>query len=162
MVLREETMGTFRKLAREAVIFMLAGLFLAATGSFIYLCRQDLTRIRAARQDLKQECDTLRSLPPGFGPYTRRLSDDHVTSQAECDLVFGPDKTKPPQTAPKTLPADFFKIMDDTKAEGTRIKNMKIDYAGNALVSLVVGAYGFAAGFGIWIFYRLVRFAVKG
>jgi hypothetical protein len=98
----------------------------------------------------------------GFWPLHRRLSDGHVTSRAECDLVFGPENSKPPQIAPNTLPADFFKVMDDTVAEGVRIKNMKFDYAGNGLVSLVVGAYGFAAGFGVWLFYRLVRFAVKG
>lgn len=46
--------------------------------------------------------------------------------------------------------------------EGERIKNLKIDYVGNALASLVIGAYGFVAGFGLWAFYRLVRFAVKG
>jgi hypothetical protein len=28
--------------------------------------------------------------------------------------------------------------------------------------SLIVGLWGFPAGFGIWLFYRPVRFAVKG
>ena len=31
-----------------------------------------------------------------------------------------------------------------------------------ALLSGVVAAYGFAGGFALWLFYRLVRFAVKG
>lgn len=38
----------------------------------------------------------------------------------------------------------------------------KIDNQANTLLAVVIGLYGFAAGFGIWLFYRLVRFAIKG
>lgn len=39
-----------RKLAREAVIFMLAGLLLASVGPFIYLCRGEAQNIQTAKR----------------------------------------------------------------------------------------------------------------
>jgi hypothetical protein len=40
--------------------------------------------------------------------------------------------------------------------------NVKVKYLENLGVALILAPYGFVAGLGIWLFYRLVRFAVKG
>ena len=57
--------------------------------SFIYLYHSQAQAIKAQRDALKERCDTLRKLPPGFSPWEKRLSDGQVTSQAERDFVFG-------------------------------------------------------------------------
>jgi hypothetical protein len=85
----------FRRLAREAVIFMLLGMVLAAVGSFIYL-----------RHDIAY--------------WTAEIAKYGGTVVA-------------PATISET-----------------------------AVTAAVFGLYGFIGGFGVWLFYRLVRFAVKG
>jgi len=148
----------FRRLAREAVIFMLLGMVLAAVGGFIYMHHNEAVSIRNQRDALKRECDGLARVG---GEYWTRLADGHMTTVAECNLAFG-TSLAPISQAPDFIPDDFFSKRDAALAEGTRIKNLKIDNLSNALAAAVIGFYGFAGGFGVWLFYRLVRFAVKG
>ena len=148
-----------RKLAREAVIFMLFGLMLSFTSSFIFMCRQQANSIRAERDSLKKHCDSI----PSWGVGEQGLSDEHSTTQAECSLVFG-TVLYPPRSYDPGVRLSQATIQDDSYAlaEGERIRNLSIDYQGNVLLSCLAGAYGFVAGLGIWLFYRLIRFAVKG
>jgi hypothetical protein len=48
------------------------------------------------------------------------------------------------------------------KIRGIRAKARRQRLLENATGSLVVDLWGFPAGVGVWLFYRLVRFAVKG
>jgi hypothetical protein len=149
----------FRRLAREAVIFMLLGMLLAAVGGFVYMHHSEAVSIRNQRDALKRECDGLAHVG---GEYWTGLADGRMTTVAECNLVFGTNLVSITPDNPETLPPDFFSKRDAALAEGTRIKNLKIDNAENALVAGIVGLYGFAGGIALWILYRLVRFAVKG
>jgi hypothetical protein len=151
-------MGTFRKLAREAVIFMLLGLLLSSTGAFIYMHHAQAKSNQAQRDALKKDCDSI----PSWGVGEQR-PERRYTSQAECSLVFGTTLYPPrPYDPGVKLSAESIQNDAEALAEGERIKNLGVDYEGNALAGLVFGAYGFVAGLGIWLFYRLVRFAVKG
>ncbi len=155
-----------RRLAREAVIFMLAGLFLAAVGSFTYLHHSEVKYIQSQRDALRMPCDQLTrpvrpavDPPEGYDYFGSALSGPMVT-RAECNLVFGTNLASLP--APTSFAPDFYNRRDAALAEGTRITNLKIDNLSNASVAAINGLYGFAGGFGTWLFYRLVRFAVKG
>ena len=81
--------------------------------------------------------------------------ETHPNFLTVANWLEGPDP-------PATLPADFFIKQDAALAEGNRIKNLKGDNSSNAIVAGIVGLYGFAGGFALWILYRLIRFAVKG
>jgi hypothetical protein len=184
-----------RRLAREAVIFMLLGMMLAAVGSFIYMSYSQAVSFRVQRDALKQKCDLLARGPAGA---TSIEKDGTVlVNIAECGIVFGTDpahggyidisaglvpKQQPEASSaapskkieglpadavlkplpPASMPDNFLAQQQDMITEGTRIKNLKMDNLGNAVVAAFAGMYGFAAGFGVWLFYRLVRFAVKG
>jgi hypothetical protein len=152
-------MSAFRKIAREAVIFMLLGLLLSSTGAFAFMHHDAVKSIKAQRDGLKKNCDSI----PSWGVGEKGPSDAHSTTQAECSLVFG-TKLYPPRPYDPGVKLSQESIQDDNDAlgEGERIKNLKVDNVENALASLIVGAYGFAGGLGVWIFYRLVRFALKG
>jgi hypothetical protein len=152
-------MSTLRKTAREAVIFMLLGLLLSSVGAFIFLHHDAVKPIQAQRDALKKECDSI----PSFAVGIETQSAGRYTSQAECSLVFGTTSYPPrPYNEGVKLSQESIQQDNDALAEGERIKNLKVNYTENALVSLVVGAYGFVGGLGTWLFYRLVRFAVKG
>jgi hypothetical protein len=175
----------FRRLAREAVIFMLLGMALAAVGSFVYMHHAEAKSIQAQRDSLKMLCDGLTRWPIG----TTAIEQDGVplVSAVECGLAFGkeddghidydvlnkqfgghapplPMVPIPPgtTTVPVVLAADYDARVQDLKTEGTRIKNLKIDNTADVFAAAVIGLYGFAGGLGVWLFYRLVRFAVKG
>jgi hypothetical protein len=152
-------MSTFRQISREAVIFMLLGLFLSSTSAFIYMHHAQAKSIQAQRDALKNECNSI----PSWAVGEKRLSYGPYTSQGECSLVFGAALYPPrPYDPGVKLSAESIQDDMDALAEGERIKNLRIDNQGHALFGLVFGAYGFVAGLGIWFFYRLVRFAVKG
>ena len=128
----------FRRLCREAVIFMLLGLLLTSIGSFIYEHRAEAQR-----------------LPPCPPP---------------PDFLEADEPTAPPQT-PQNTPLQWMKgyvcenslnhqhvfVVTNDPAPRVKINNVEL-----ALTASFFGLYGFAAGLGVWLFYRLVRFAVKG
>jgi ABC-type multidrug transport system fused ATPase/permease subunit len=158
-------MSNIRSLAREAVIFMLLGLLLSSTGTFIYLSRSQSKAHKVLRDVLWENCEGLRtrgshSISNGGGSYTTPAECSEVfenwaaTDWKRQELGNASGSIRPLQLSSEDL--------DNALSDGKRIKNLKIDSAGHALVALLVGAYGFVAGLGVWFFYRLVRFAVKG
>src|ERR1700683_3311010 len=81
-----------RKLAREAVIFMLLGLALTAAGSFIYLHHSEASSIQAERDALRKNCDLLAEGPAAATVIER--DGVIVVTTPECGLVFGIDPNK--------------------------------------------------------------------
>lgn len=155
-----------RRLAREAIIFMLLGMTLAAIGSFAYVSYGQAQSVKSQRNALTMPCEQMtRPIRPDIDPpegydYFGSALDAPMVTRAECNLVFGTNvQSLPP---PTSYAPDFYNRQAAALAEGERIKNLKIDYLGNAIVAAFAGMYGFAGGFCVWFFYRLVRFAVKG
>jgi hypothetical protein len=149
----------FRRLAREAVIFSLLGMVLAAVGSFAYMHYSQAKSIQSERAKLQSDCSGLTAAGVDW---VEAVSNGYTTTRAECNLAFGTSLVSITPDNPETLPADFFRKRDAALDEGARIKNLKIDDQSNALVAAIVGLCGFVGGFVIWGFYRLVRFAVEG
>lgn len=155
-----------RRLAREAVIFMLLGMVLAAAGSFIYMHHAEAVSIRTQREAIMNGCldadvggiDVYGGpgidLSGGFVPKSKQPQMGQYTWK-DVDPPKGDvfDQIPPPPNGYTILP---------TKEECLRAKNLRIDNAADAFAAAVFGLYGFAGGFGVWLFYRLVRFAVKG
>ena len=95
----------------------------------------------------------------GGWDYDVTIADERMTTRSECNLVFG---TTLPSLSPPPSTPDFLAKENSALAEGTRIKNRKVDDPSNAIIAAVIGLWGFPGGFGVWLFYRLVRFAIKG
>jgi hypothetical protein len=152
-----------RKLAREAVIFMLVSMGLVSLGGFIWECESGSRGIRLQLNELKQACLALPSKQPGR--FVRILSDDRKTSLGECYLVFGnsPGPEFRDQSSSSGLSPEDEMAYRRTMLEGERIKSQQnLPYAQIAFWSLVSGLYAFLGGLAIWIFYRMAWFAVKG
>ena len=64
-------------------------------------------------------------------------------------VPVAPPPTQSAQEAPLQPPPDF-------------IHNVDYSISDFMMESLFVGSFGFLAGLGLWIFYRVVRFAIKG
>jgi len=94
----------FRRLAREAVIFMLLGMLLAAVGGFVYVHHSEAVSIRNQQDALKRECDGLAHVG---GEYWTRLADGRMTTVAECNLVFGTNLVSITPDNLETLPPGF-------------------------------------------------------
>jgi hypothetical protein len=156
-----------RKLAREAVIFMLVGMMLGSISGYVYLCLEQSKTIKTQREQLWNSCEVLRTRGGHL------ISDIHgnYTTPHECSDVFRNwtetdwkrqelgDASEPPGFIPDE---PTFEEINKASAEGLRIKNAKIEYLENLGVLLFFGPGGFAVGLGVWLLYRLVRFAVKG
>lgn len=100
-----------RRLAREAVIFMLVGMALAAVVAFVHLY---------PRTRNPQPVEVIRLDEPVVPAPTQRVGN----------LISAP-----------AIPLPL----------------------GDAILSaILIGGYGFFGGFGLWIFYCLVRFAIRG
>jgi len=145
---------------------MLLGMVLSGVGSFVYLHHSEAKAIQAQRDALKMPCEQMtRPVRPGIDPpegydYFGNALEKPMVTRTECNLVFGTNiESLPP---PASYAPDFYNRRDAALAEGTRIKNLKIDNLSNALVAGVFGLYGFAGGLGVWLLYRLVRFAITG
>ena len=113
--------------------------------------------------ELKQACLALPTEQPGHP--IRVFSDDRKTSRDECGLVFGNslgpefrDQSATPALSPNDAIA--YRI---TMSEGDRIKSQRnLPFAQIAFGSFVYGLYALVGGFAIWVFYRMVWFALKG
>ena len=164
--MRGGVQGMVRRLAREAVIFMLLGMTLAAVGGFVHVFYGEANSIKSQRDALKSPCEHLtRPVRPDVDPpegydYFRSALDAPMVTRAECNLVFGTNAPSLP--TPTSYAPDFYKRRAAAFAEGDRIKNLKIDYRRSAIAAALLGMFGFVGGFCIWFFYRLVRFAVEG
>ena|ERR1039457_5027604 len=219
------TFAAMRKIAREAVIFMLLGWILLTMGRFVYLCAMTPARTtNIATLPTPQQPDLQKPLdadsasakcaksvsrnkynsPADLGAISDRflqcikgapdalLQDDVFVGLggipndlAWCleDIKTTPSQDNTPNgskgilpdtlawclentettlalahpdrfTGPKTIPDDS---TQDVKANPSRPT-----YLDSFEDSLIIGILGFPAGLGLWIFYRVFRFAIKG
>ena len=186
-----------RKLAREAVIFMLLGWILLTVGMFVGLYATTPSKVKNTVQTPEvfptpEECRKLglnsqmshaqitsalqkatkEDDPDGpFSDFKSAISDK-LARQADVCLAtqnhppaqkFDPQDplaslggvpvatppTQSAQEAPLQPPPEF-------------IHNVDYSISDFMMESLFVGSFGFLAGLGLWIFYRVVRFAIKG
>lgn len=157
-----------RKLAREAVIFMLLAMLLGFVGTFIFQIRQQSLDNAAQRTALSKNCapfeagTTIGGKQPFQAMSTENL-DGTFFSRAECTLVFG-EKKYPVVAWDRgvTLSDKDQARYAAALAHGKTILDLKIDYPTVLFVSAFIGAWSFIVGLGLWLFYRLIRFAVKG
>jgi len=183
-----------RKLAREAVIFMLLTPIVVFVGSFAYLYHD------AHKLGSLDPLDALggiparplANIPPPPAGYTLDQpaaskstsipppQANHVKSGRDIDLSAGlipKSKSNAPHTAPafdpnaayapsaQPAPDPYAGILQPlpsspqgaTPVEGTNTPVPEL--LGN---SLLLGLYGFPTGLGLWVFYRFIRFAIKG
>jgi hypothetical protein len=188
-------MNTVRKLAREAVIFMLIGLVVGALVAFVLSERRSKGDIKrdAAKGVYAYESP---SLPPGYEPDPPAvqvpLTNGVLLLVTDCNRAHPWIISQPDGASKKTLavPAgatngsDCVYFTDKFHDLGGYLISVPLGdenqiaiekgywtaYAmsrhqhllENALWSLILGLWGFLAGLVIWLFYRLVRFAVKG
>ena len=140
-----------RRLAREAVIFMLLGMTLAAVGGFVHVFYGEAESIKSQRDALKTPCEHLtRPVRPGRYPpegydYFGSSLDAPMVTRAECNLVFGTNV--PSFRTPTSYAPDFYKRRAAALAESNRIKNLKIDYRRSAIAAALLGMFGFVGGF---------------
>jgi len=179
-----------RKLAREATIFGLLGMLVAIIGAFLVLDSSARSEARSYAAGTVHgffpvALDMSKSQPippptPGFTPLVRVISvrigsrvlnvrvcsdsdksRDAITEAAEeannCRYVYDPFKEFG-GVMTDIGPKDKAEIAKDYWAAYREHQNV----FDNAMASALFGLYGFPAGLAIWIFYRLVRFAVKG
>jgi hypothetical protein len=114
-----------RKLAREAVIFMLLTPLLLAAGMFAYFHTTIPTKVVLDMSTSRPLTEAEKRIaPPGATSVTKAFPPSpaclNFSSDGDCsDLAF-------------------------------------------LKTSLFIGLYGFPAGLGLWAFYRVVRFAIRG
>jgi hypothetical protein len=124
-----------RRLAREAVIFMLLGLLFTAIGNFIYMHHAEARRLppcpifSASTPDSPLETPQTENPPPVLHGY---VCEDPLNHQH----MF---------------------LVTDAPAPRFKINNWEL-----APTSAFLALYGFVGGLGVWLFYRVVRFAIKG
>jgi hypothetical protein len=128
-----------RKLAREVVIFMLLTpvLFTAMDFSVQYLRFHRL----------------VSTLPKGYSLGSIPCESDEKYVNPEGTLTWEC------QNGVRTIPVIIGGI--DLTA-GLVPKGDQITHSDIFLSSLWFGLYGIPAGFGLWVLYRLIRFAVNG
>lgn len=172
-----------RKLAREAVIFALLGMVVGAVGSFALLTKDIRTHARLAGAEAVHatigvrtviKVDLSRSEPISanatIGPpitfvlvplttgtmlYVRQCEPIAWTS-SDCRLLSNPYRLTP-------LPlGDLDQVAIEKDYWAAYKKSEQQTLFENGIASLYIGLWGFPGGLGIWGFYRLVRFAIKG
>ena len=219
-ILRIESsqMSTFRKTAREAVIFMLLGPVVAVLVFFVFLQKRSIASIKAEATQSVFAIDAAQE-PVGFTPVNSVLvsltngMQLYVTDCAQAhpwvvssvpldskptDLPAGLKPLPPvdsgsmrferiPPGATNGSDCVYFSLDDrDEKFRqlGGRMVSVRLgdenqiaiekDYwlayakaksqhrTENAIAAAFLSLWGFPAGIIVWLFYRLVRFAVKG
>lgn len=159
---------------------MLLGLLFAFAGAFIIGRHTEAKSIQAQRNALRNDCNILRTGPSGIDNLESSPPYGMMTTRAECTLAFGItfdtpvkvpiSKDKPSLSEGATATVGAYQSTDDNflrkqKAaleQGNYIKNLKVDNVALAFSASLLGLGGFVGGFCIWLFYRLVRFAIKG
>src|ERR1035437_9805525 len=162
-----------RKLARESVIFMLLGMLLSAVTVFFYLLHDRVTEIHTQVEGLRKACDSMPSWAGGTpisiaAPIEGREYENH--SREECNDVFGATWKKQHPVTPIPPPPSGYILDTPPKVNPSTLEpesfspriDLSVHYMENVTASLICGAYGFAGGFVLCLFYRLVRFAIRG
>ena len=164
-----------RKLAREATVFALLGMLLAVTVIFVYADLRD----RTAAQDKAAEAVHASAIDPSGGTKGATfvqvpLRNGTVLHIRECGIfdklaVWGKDCrdfSGPIRKVNGQLGSIALGSVDQLAIERdyweayktSRHQRISLDI----LRSLLFGSLGFPAGLALWIFYRLVRFAIQG
>lgn len=183
--MKPETILLLRKLAREATIFALLGMVVATVGIFVKLDMDDRAEAKlAARRavhallsDPHFEVQISVSYSSKAVPILPVPQDLHVSVPLTNGTVlfihacgvdskdcrnFSETNKEQFRRAHLNVPlgdADQIAIERDYRAA----YKAKREGVGTVFLgSLLFGLWGFPAGFVLWIFYRLVRFAVKG
>lgn len=192
-------MGTLRKIAREAVIFILLGPVVAAGITFAFVEKQSVGHAKAEAERAVYASD-VKSLPSGLRwdntvlvPLTNGTQLQVMDcSQAHPSPAFDPNKSyqiAPADEIPVPVGAsngvDCMYFTDEVfKERGGHLDSVPLGdkdqvaieeqywqaYAkaktqsrtDNAMVVGFLSLWGFLGGFIVWMFYRLIRFAVKG
>jgi hypothetical protein len=156
-----------RRLAREAVIFMLAGLLLTAIGFFAYRHHSEAVSVqvrRIAERKRSGECVT-KAMAQQANAQAAAEAMYSVTSRADAKTMSEKEilaaETKALNSMPlnPVLSAGTFDMPDeciDRSQQAVPVSNWVLAFIP------IIQLYGFFGGFGVWLFYRLVRFAVKG
>ncbi len=190
-------MSTFRKTARQAVIFMLLGLVVGVLVAFLLLERRSTGDVKkdAAKAVYAYEASPL---PPGFKPdepavqvpltngvllFVTDCNRAHpwvISSQPAAgtptktvpvppgstngsDCVYFNNQYKDPNWSLVSVPlGDENQVAIEKEYWQAYAKSKRQHLLENGMWSLLMGLWGFPAGLVIWLFYRLVRFAVKG
>jgi hypothetical protein len=100
-----------------------------------------------------RQCEPLPTPPPGY-------TLDSPESRSDCRYFSGPSGGRFRLTRLVLGSADQIAIEKEYWAAYSKAKRQSL--AENGMASLILGLWGFPAGIGIWAFYRLVRFAIKG
>jgi len=188
-----------RKLFRELVVCMLAGLVLGSIGTAVYRYRQLKKEIREQAKathtpDKVHPCWIYVDIAQEFNGYldTRPKVPHQIEAMVkagkECEVgskTFSEDGIEwicvEPMRRPEWMARDGIIVpipndasvstlpplpqgytLDQATQDPWKGTSMSIDYKALGLESLVGGAYGFLIGLPLWLFYRLVRFAIKG
>jgi hypothetical protein len=185
-------MGTVRKLAREAVIFMLLGFVMGVAVAFVLFQRSSLTSVKedAAKAVYAFEAPPL---PAGYEPNTQvvqvPLTNGILLFVTDCNrlhpwIIEDPKNPATPAPVGTTNGRDCVYFKNEADPPGWNLISVPLGEQSQIVIekqywaayakakrqrlwengagSLVVGLWGFPAGLGVWLFYRLVRFAVKG
>jgi hypothetical protein len=157
-----------RRVAREAVIFMLAGLALVPIGFFAWEHHEEFVSLQVRRDVEKKrsaECiakarDSEADAAADAEALSGVTAPAHAKSMPEAELLAA--ETKALKSAPPhpTLPAGFL-ITTPTQCIDLSAGFVPESNSGLAFAP-IIWLYGFIGGFGVWLFYRLVYFAVKG
>jgi hypothetical protein len=174
-----------RKLAREAVIFALLGLFIAIAGCFVYLTKDIRTNanVAAAREVHSFAQGSVSALAhpdemkiigfvatfddPDWGGAWRQLDDSILFHRLiEVPVMKGRTLyfTECQSHADEGGNCVFLPIPEEIAKDywAAYKKSEHETLRRTGMASLESGLWGFADGIGIWILYRLVRLAVKG
>jgi hypothetical protein len=183
-------MSAVRKLAREAVIFMLFGLVVGVLVAFVLFERSSTGDVRKVAAGAVYAYEAPQ-LPAGYNPDPPAvqvpLTNGTLLLVTDCNrahpwIIVDPKNPTTPAGTTNGSDCVYFKseasdlrwsLVSVPLGDENQIAIEKEYWAAyakarhqhlleNGMGALVVGLWGFPAGFGIWLFYRLVLFAVKG
>lgn len=168
--MKPETVLVLRKLAREATIFALLGMVLAGIGVYVVMDDEDRDNARqkaaiavnaTTDPNLFVVATTDSHGNPQSSPYVEvRLSNGTRLHVRRCDPGQTSDCREFLNSACVLCDAEKYGIERDYWTAYNEARHH--DLGETMLVTLYVSLLGFPAGLVLWLFYRLVRFAVKG
>jgi hypothetical protein len=135
-----------RKLAREAVIFMLVGMLFVPAVLLTYRPYAEKRSIKRQQDYLRQKCDM-------------QTSGESAYAVGECTGFRDAPTQK--DLSSKTAGFDAAEYNRGV-SRGIEVRNLAVRDENVVWAGLVGAPYGFVAGLIAWVLYRLVLFAVKG
>jgi hypothetical protein len=135
-----------RKLAREAVIFMLVGMLLVPIVLLTYRPLAEKASIKTQQDSLRQKCATQMSVASAY-------EIGECTGFRDVSVEVDP--------AAKMMGRDA-KEFQSGKSHGREVRNRTVRGENSVWAGLAIAPFGFVAGFIAWFLYRLVWFAIRG